>query len=807
MAPQGKQLSDRQLSALFNILVHHETYSEVEKFKDTIGIQGYGYPFVDQVSPGNDSTHDAALSHSPLLQLLLTSFVLSAPGFRDLPPEFWSVKFKGMMERFGKANLSESYDKGTLGTRKRLACAATVIHEGVTRGLLAGIPHGEKKPDLHKNYDLASATDITEAYEDALTALIHDDLVKELFDHLATTADFESHSPAVKGAMDYAIIHVATLLHYIFVLSAEGPYLVKMVENIHGLIPYNLIRQTLRVGNAATMINGMARLFLAKMGIGAMTNWFGLTKDASDGMNLMQRIISMVLDWDASDFRKAAARIRNADGHVNSQYLDAIDKHIQASREQQEEVREKSMRGNRSIIVAILESADLDVPEDFSAEDHQQCLDYYAAKLAVWDREVTIKATCEQSPDYITGMVRDSIKAFEPMLRSVHDNVDLKKLISAAENFMNDAIAVAKCQSPDNRQNKTSSKARSAPSKATVDDYVALLHRHKEGFMYDYLHNVAKSCPDIRDMWCAWISDIVKIFRDTYEPGSQWQVKKDTTEPSNSERDRRVSADSSDGVGRMSDDLQTLFAQAPASKQTGIISAIDEYIEFLDDLEEISNTRMQRLIDESGNISTSGTPSTTSTSSQPGATDTSAKNTASRRRRGGGGNMAGPGVYLAMFEHLLNNTPITPDTPTGPPRRGKDVKSELGHGKTEAKTGPAGPGAADSQSTPEGRDTPGKTPSIRSISSSSSKSSSAAGSSKKKAGRPQGSKAGSTTNTSSAAGSGGASGSETSSITSNLTPEPPDVSVVIDALGGGFQKLVAEISLRSLPPAARGEKE
>jgi len=50
-----------------------------------------------------------------------------------------------------------------------------------------------------------------------------------------------------------------------------------------------MIRQTLRIGNAATMVNGMTKLLLAKMGVGAVSNWFGLTKNADDGMNMLQR--------------------------------------------------------------------------------------------------------------------------------------------------------------------------------------------------------------------------------------------------------------------------------------------------------------------------------------------------------------------------------------------------------------------------------------------------------------------------------------------------------------------------------------
>ena len=72
-------------------------------------------------------------------------------------------------------------------------------------------------------------------------------------------------------------------------MSADGPYLLKLIEDAHKLVPYSLIRQTLRVGNAASMINGMMKLLLAKISVGGVTNWIGLTKNADDGMNLLQR--------------------------------------------------------------------------------------------------------------------------------------------------------------------------------------------------------------------------------------------------------------------------------------------------------------------------------------------------------------------------------------------------------------------------------------------------------------------------------------------------------------------------------------
>lgn len=50
-----------------------------------------------------------------------------------------------------------------------------------------------------------------------------------------------------------------------------------------------MVKHTLRIGNAATMLNGMMRLLLAKAGVGAILNWVGLTQNADDGMNLLQR--------------------------------------------------------------------------------------------------------------------------------------------------------------------------------------------------------------------------------------------------------------------------------------------------------------------------------------------------------------------------------------------------------------------------------------------------------------------------------------------------------------------------------------
>jgi Domain of unknown function in PX-proteins (DUF3818) len=72
-------------------------------------------------------------------------------------------------------------------------------------------------------------------------------------------------------------------------LSPDGQYLLKLLENVNKLIPYLAIKQILRIGNVATMINGMLKLLLAKMSVGSITKWVGLGKNADPPMNLLQR--------------------------------------------------------------------------------------------------------------------------------------------------------------------------------------------------------------------------------------------------------------------------------------------------------------------------------------------------------------------------------------------------------------------------------------------------------------------------------------------------------------------------------------
>jgi hypothetical protein len=116
----GKTLSASQTAALFDILSHDNTYAEIRDFKHPGSLKYYGPPFA--VENGTPST-------SPSLQSLVSKFLLNLPGLKDVSEDVWKIQIHEMIEELEKANLSESYDKGAVGSRKTLATAVSALIE------------------------------------------------------------------------------------------------------------------------------------------------------------------------------------------------------------------------------------------------------------------------------------------------------------------------------------------------------------------------------------------------------------------------------------------------------------------------------------------------------------------------------------------------------------------------------------------------------------------------------------------------------------------------------------------------------
>lgn len=338
----------------------------------------------------------------------------------------------------------------------------------------------------------------------------------------------------------------------------------------------------------------------------------------------------MVLGWDAGDFKKTADGIRNQKANSKSALLATIDGHLSASQDQRTKIRKESIAEKESIVTAILKSKDPKTAANLSEQQHSQLLEYYSAQLSAQDRDKIVQVMCRNSPDHVTTLVREAMAAFDPIIRDLHNNVDLRKYVVNSQKIIDDILEV-------NKPKRDKHKKLIPPS---IEDYVFLLRRHKK-WWFEYLHEFAKGCPEVRDRFRDWLkNNVLASFR----------------QPEDGSEESRSMA----GAGSMTEPLRTIFAKLDKDTKQKTITALDKYGEYTNTLDAQSSTRLQGIVD--------------------GLQEKSAKAKDAAKL----GSMKGPGVYHARWQWLLDETLITPATPSGAIRHGKDVKDVKARGKTGA---------------------------------------------------------------------------------------------------------------------------
>ena len=187
-------ISNVQLSTLLDILTHAETYAEIRDFRYPRSLLTYGPPFT--ASPGKPST-------SPALQTLVDRFLLDLPGLRDLPEEWWRVQVHNLIEGLEEANLSESYDKGSVGIRKTLATAISALIEYPVRGTYNGF-QSTKEPK--RQYDITNADELSQSFRDCMNEIIYGSALEDLVQKAAETDKLADHGPLIQSVHEFILV-------------------------------------------------------------------------------------------------------------------------------------------------------------------------------------------------------------------------------------------------------------------------------------------------------------------------------------------------------------------------------------------------------------------------------------------------------------------------------------------------------------------------------------------------------------------------------------------------------------------------
>ena len=189
-----EELSASQANALFDILTHHEARAEIEGLKYSHSVATFGTP-ISSESPVNVS--------SPMIQLLLKKCTLVLPGLRDVSSEFWSKSIFALATALDDSNLSDSYDKGSVGIRRTLSTASAAMVEYCARGILGGYVRRPIRKGAH--YDTSKPEDLISAWDDFVQQLLYGDLLEKLFRKAAETDKLSDHEPVVQALHKYVV--------------------------------------------------------------------------------------------------------------------------------------------------------------------------------------------------------------------------------------------------------------------------------------------------------------------------------------------------------------------------------------------------------------------------------------------------------------------------------------------------------------------------------------------------------------------------------------------------------------------------
>lgn len=365
----------------------------------------------------------------------------------------------------------------------------------------------------------------------------------------------------------------------------------------------------------------------------------------------------MVLSWDATEFRKQASQIETSKDKPTKEQFAALREYVGMPTEAKDALREISMKQEKSIVAVIFDANNPNLTASLSESQHTRCLEWLSATLSARDRDQIANVLCRSNPDYVSAAVRAAVTTYEPFIRSIHESMDLREHVTAVEVFMADFIETSKPKKVKSGWKFKATKAKTEETRPpSVEDYVALVGRNKL-LVFNYLHQFAKNCTDLREQFRGWAHLGLKEFRqrqESHEPGGQ------------------------SGAAALRDKLQHMYAQLPDGSQADILAKLDAHAAYLTRLDDLSELRMQRVMDQLARQAGEGD----NTASKSGNTSAKSSANPSPRSSNGGPNMSGPGVYLMRWDALLDETTVTPATPHGRVRTGKDVKGNKAWGKT-----------------------------------------------------------------------------------------------------------------------------
>ena len=368
-------------------------------------------------------------------------------------------------------------------------------------------------------------------------------------------------------------------------------------------------------------------------------------------------IISTVLSWDIKDLESRASKLEKERAQIGKDQFIKLKAYPARPAAEQERIRKHSQQDSISIVAAILQDAKLEWR--LTETHHTHALEYLSIQLSIRDRREIINVLCHSRPDHFTEAVREVVHAYEPVIRKMHSAVDLSSTVGDLERFLHDMIKLSKVTT--DRQGNA--------SVPTVGDFIMLLRKHQYS-THIFMHQCCKNGPELTSWYLDWAK----------AAASNFQRQSTAQDP-----------DNHTGAGDFTPFLLSLFHSLSTEQQTHILPILDAQTAYLDSMHSSSHSRLQavltspssknptiaKLLSGGRSLSRPGSRS----SSRPGSRTSSPTRNDQPPSHKDHDNPTphvssdpGPGAFLARWQDLLDNTPITPHTETGKPEKASAAK-------------------------------------------------------------------------------------------------------------------------------------
>ena len=241
------------------------------------------------------------------------------------------------------------------------------------------------------------------------------------------------------------------------------------------------------------------------------------------------------------------------------------------------------------------------------------------------DRKAIEAIICQQHPDVLTHAIRDLVEAYDPIIRGVHNAYDLSSGLSDMQNFLDDLIQLGK---PPPASNNDKFDGISTPlDLPKVEDYVDLLRKHIPS-VHRFLHSVAKNGGDVTEHYREYVKKAISHFRPPHKSHSHHAKLESSSSPLQQ-----------GAAGVMTPYLSIMVSDLPKEQRDLVLRQLDDHFAYLTVIDCLSRDRLRVILSESSDE----------------------------------GTRFGPGLYLARWQNLIDSTLITPKTPVGPVRTGRDI--------------------------------------------------------------------------------------------------------------------------------------